>query len=389
MSKAYSGAEWFDLFQRCYPADPAKPNPYTLEVCQREAALGTKARTLADRQGALILAHNYLDPPFHEISDRVGDSLDLSMFVKTSGAKLVYFQSVYFMAATAKIICGDTARIFTPDTPQTLGCSLVFGTDFEYLVDWKRRNPTGILVTYINSDALTKSISDYIATSRNCDAIIVHAHRANPNSQILVLPDRYLGYVMKRKAVDQGVPADRIEVYERFKEPFHACCHVHELMQPSDAIDIAFAEIADDPNVGILIHPECGCASSCQLRIQRDNIDDTRAYIASTNLMIQHARTSKARKFYVATETGMIYRLRKELPEKQFLPISYAATCRFMKGCTLPKLVHSLETQTREIILCDDCCDPKQPHMDDKVVHIQRAIAAKAKIGIDRMLQIT
>lgn len=387
MSKTFSGQEWYELFNRC-AGDLTKTNPYALEYCHELARQGTEARALADTEGALILAHNYVVPPLHEVAHRVGDSLDLCMFVKQSRARRVYYQSVYFMAETAKIICDDEVEILTPSTPQELGCSLVFGTDYVWLENWKRENPNGILVTYINSDGYTKSISDYISTSRNCDAIIVHAHRENPEAKILVLPDRYLGYVMKHRAMNQGVPGHLIEVYDHFQEPYHACCHVHELMQPSDAIDFAFDEVAKDPNVGILIHPECGCASSCQLKIQQENIDDTRAYIASTNLMLQYARTSAARKFYVATETGMIYRLRKEVPDKEFVPISLDAICRFMKACTMPKLLKSIKTGTRKIVICNDCCDPKRPYQDECVVHLQRAIKEKALIPVQRMLSI-
>ena len=158
-------------------------------------------------------------------------------------------------------------------------------------------------------------------------------------------------------------------------------------MQPSDSIDLAFAEVANDPNVGILIHPECGCASSCQLKIEKEKID-TRAYIASTNLMLQYARQSSAKKFYVATETGMIYRLRKEVPEKEFVPVSFDATCRFMKACNMPKLLKSIKTGTRKIVICNDCCDPKRPYQDETVVHLQRSIKEKALIPVQRMLSI-
>ncbi len=374
---------WYEKFSRF--AEDLYPGRYTREKCFELAEMALEIRHLAKEKHSTIVVHNYLYPEFHEIADKVGDSLALSLFVKEIGAERVDFESVYFMGATAKIICGDNARIFICDTPKALGCSLVFGTDYQWLKNWKKENPEGIIVTYINSDPYVKSLSDYISTSRNTDKVIVHAARKYPGKKILVLPDKYLGYVMKARAVEQGVDPELIEVYEYEKGEYHACCHVHEKIG-SDAVDVALME---HPDAELMIHPECGCASACLYKLRCGEIPHGKAYFLSTEQMIQKAKKSTASKFLVATEKGMVYRLRKECPQKEFIPVSYQAECEYMKTSTFEKLLRSLKCDRIEIILCNDCCEPENPYQDEEVVHIPRSVARGATVPIQRMLSIT
>lgn len=380
--------EWHAKFNAY--AEDLYPGRYTFEKCKELAEMALEIKALAKQKGSTIVVHNYLYPEFHEIADRVGDSLGLAKYVETQGASRVDFESVSFMAQTAKIITGVRTRVFTPDDPDTLGCSLVFGTDYEWIENWKRQNPVGVLVTYINSDAYTKSISDYISTSRNTDKIILRALQEHPGKKILVLPDKYLGWVMKTKALQEAaslgmtVDQDLIEVYDHCKDEWRASCYVHEQIGP-DASLIAFLE---NPNAELMIHPECGCASSCLLKLQRGEIPFGKAYFLSTEGMVRRAKESPVKKMVVATEKGMIYRLRKEIPEKEFIPVSMQAECRYMKANTLEKLLVSLQRDRLEIVLCDDCCDPKNSAVNDREIHIQKSVAAKAKLAIDRMLTI-
>jgi quinolinate synthase len=355
-----------------------------MERCTLLAEQAIEIKRLAQEKGSTIVAHNYLYPEFHEIADKVGDSLGLSFFVRDRHASRVDFESVFFMGATSKIITGDATRVFVPDYPDVIGCSLVFGTDYEWLENWKRENPGGILVTYINSDAYTKSISDYISTSRNTARIIVHAAKEFPGRKILVLPDKYLGWVMKSMAVEQGVDPDLVEVYEERFKGHWAACYVHAEIGP-DASEIALLE---NPDAELMIHPECGCASSCLLKLRNGEIPRAKAYFLSTEQMVEHARLSPARRFIVATEKGLVYRLRKEIPGKEFVPVSMQAECRYMKANTFDKLLRSLREDRLEIILCDDCCDPKKPYQDERVIHIQRSVAQRARLAIDRMMEI-
>ncbi|MGH9857693.1 MAG: quinolinate synthase NadA, partial [Acidobacteriota bacterium] len=180
------------------------------------------------------------------------------------------------------------------------------------------------------------------------------------------------------------VDPDLIEIYNVRKGKFWASCYVHEQIGP-DAAEIALLQ---NPDAELMIHPECGCAASCLMKVQEGKIPQDKAYFLSTEQMVERARLTKAKKILVATEKGMIYRLRKEIPEKDFQPVSSKAVCRYMKANTFPKLLRSLTEDKFEIILCDDCCDPKKPFEDDHVVHIQKSVAKKAKKGIDRMLTI-
>ena len=124
------------------------------------------------------------------------------------------------------------------------------------------------------------------------------------------------------------------------------------------------------------------------MKLHEGKIPRARAYFLSTEQMVEHARKSQAKRILVATEKGMIYRLRKEAPGKEFLPVSAQAECRYMKANVFEKLLRSLREDRLEIVFCDDCCDPKKPYQDDQCVHIQKSIGQKAKIAIGRMLAI-
>ncbi len=374
--------QWYERFNR-YAGD-LYPGMYTESHCFDLAEQAMEIRGLAAVKPSMIVAHNYLLPEFHEIADKVGDSLGLAAHVRNAGARRVDFESVYFMGETAKIICGDATRVFVSDRPQVLGCSLVNGTDYDWVLRWKLRNPEGIVVTYVNCSAYAKSLSNYVSTSRNTDKIIIEAARRFPGRRILVMPDKFLGMVMKAKAVRAGVDENLIDVYMHDFDGNHACCYVHEAI----GVDAAEEALADDPEAELLIHPECGCASVCLMKVDNGILPAERAWFLSTEGMLERARVSHAKRFIVATELGMVYRLRTMLPEKEFVPVSLAASCKFMKSNTFPKLLRSLREDRLEIVFCEDCCDPRHPFQDDRVVHIGRSVAAKAKVAIDRMLEI-
>jgi quinolinate synthase len=217
------------------------------------------------------------------------------------------------------------------------------------------------VVAYVNTDVLTKSKSDYVCTSRNAGEVMRHAARANPGRRILFLPDKFLGAVAVSQA--QADPdlqdlAQRVDLYD-------GACHVHARIG-----ERALDEACDRyPDADLLIHPECGCASSCLARTLRGDLRHRHAYFFSTEQMLWHARTSPVREFIVATEAGMVYRLRREIPGKVFWPVSYQAVCEYMKMNTLDKLRESLEHDRVEI-------------------RIDPAIREGARAAIDRMLSI-
>lgn len=391
------GRDFFQDFS--FNAGDLYPGRYTPAVCDYLAELHVEILARAREKNSIVVAHNYLYPECHRSAAFVGDSLGLALKVRDAGATRVDFQSVSFMATTAKMIVGEACDVYTPDRPETLGCSLVFGTDHAWLRHWKELNPGGVLVTYVNSDAATKAMSDYISTSRNTADIIVRAIREHPGKKILVLPDKYLGFVMKTKALEKIIKeaidvekpldeeeltriSDNIEIYTHEVPPWNASCYVHEQI----GIDAPERMLEEHADAELMIHPECGCASSCLLKLSQGLLPRARTYFLSTEQMVEQARRSSARTFIVATEKGMIYRLRREMPEKTFLPVSFDAECRFMKANTLEKLLRSLIEDRIKIVLCNDCCDPERPYCDEKELHIQRSVATKAKQAIDRMM---
>lgn len=387
-AEAALAARWYDDFNRF--AGDLYPGRYTADFCRELARQAVEIAELAEAKGSKVVVHNYLHPEFHEIADLIGDSLGLARTLRDQGATRVDFEAVFFMGATAKMILGDRARVFACDTPDVLGCSLVSTTDYAWLARWKALNPGGVLVTYVNSSAYAKSVSDYIMTSGNAHRVIARAVLDNPGMKILVLPDKFLGYVMKAKALEilpeqlREAAAENIEIYTHAHGGFHASCYVHEQIG-DDAPETALEE---HPEAELMIHPECGCASSCLLKLNQGILPRGRVYYLSTEQMVQHARQSPVKEFVVATELGLVYRLRKEMPEKTFYPVSQQASCRFMKANTFGKLLRSLREDRVEIVFCDDCCDPQKPFQDDRVVHIPRTVAERSRLAIDRMLSI-
>ena len=379
--------KWHGLFSRF--AEDLYPGRYTPAFCVELAEKAFEVRRLAIEKGSTIVAHNYQYPELHEIADFVGDSLGLAFKVRDAGATRVDFSSVHFMGATAKMIVGDATRVFVQGDPNVHSCSLVRGTDHRWLERWKRLNPTGVLVTYVNSDAYTKALSDYISTSKNTAAVILRAMEEHPGAKVLVLPDKFLGLVMKNQTIEEaakkGVVIDPnlIEIYAHPFGGYNACCYVHERIG-DDAPERALEE---HENAELMLHPECGCASSCLLKLSQGLLPKDRVYYRSTEGMLERARESEAETFIIGTEMGMIYRLRKMLPDKKFIPVSQLAVCDFMKQNTLDKLLASLRDDKYEIVLDDDV-DPKSEVLEGNIIRVNRAVATKAKVAIDRMLAI-
>ena len=350
MKNGISPERWYEDFNRF--AGDLYPGRYTRAFVEELAEQGKRAKVLAAEKQSLIVAHNYQYPELQEVAEEVGDSLGLSAFVAKRHAPRVDFCGVWFMGETAKTIVGDRARVFVPDEP---GCSLVASIDHYRIERWKEAYPDGVVVSYINTDAKTKALSDYICTSRNAPKILQHAADHHPGKRILFLPDKYLGaYSVSQTTVDPAL----VDLYD-------GACHVHAKIGET-ALDDAFDA---HPEAELLIHPECGCSSSCLAKTMRGEGPYQRAYYLSTEQMITHAAQSPAKEFIVATEMGMLYRLRKELPEKIFHPVSAEAVCEYMKMNTLDKLVRSLENDVVEVKL-----DPQ--------------IREQAQAAIERMLTI-
>ncbi len=346
MNEAPQFDVWYERFNRL--AGDLYPGRYFRAYVRDLVEMGQEILALAARKGSLIVAHNYVYPELQEVAEVVGDSLGLSLFIEKKRAPRVDFCGVWFMGETAKIILGDHAKVFMPDQP---GCSLVNTIDHRHIEGWKTRHADGVVVSYVNTDADTKAMSHYVCTSANAAQVLGHVFRTHPGRKILFLPDKFLGAaVLARRQVDPIM----VDLYD-------GACHVHA------AIGKAEVEEAVDrhPGAELLIHPECAC--SCLIAGGIPPFRD--AHFLSSEQMIRHAAASKAREFIVATEKGMVYRLRKECQGKEFYPISDTAVCEYMKMNTLEKLRDSLRRDQFE-------------------VEVDREVRDRAREAVERMLAI-
>lgn len=311
------------------------------------AALQEEVRELAKQRNAVILAHNYQLPEVQDVADYIGDSLGLSQEAAATDSEVIAFCGVHFMAETASIISPDKT-VLIPDLGA--GCSLADSITADELRRWKVENPGAVVVMYVNTTAEVKAETDYCCTSSNAVKVIEHIPA---DKQILFGPDLFLGaYVEKATG--------------RKMKVWMGECHVHAGIRPDDINNLRLK----DPDADFLIHPECGCTTNIMHYLEEGEISDSDTHMLSTSGMMRHAKESDASKFIVATETGILYRMRKENPNKEFIPADPCAVCKYMKMITLEKLRDSLNEMKYE-------------------VKVPENVAVKAKVPIDRMLEIT
>jgi len=299
------------------------------------------------KRGALILAHNYQIPAIQDVADFIGDSLELSKQAARSSEKLIVFCGVHFMAESAAIFSPEKT-ILIPDLGA--GCSLAASIDADELRRWKAKYPDAMVVSYVNTTAEVKAESDYCCTSTNAVAVV---NAIPKNKRILFVPDMFLGtYVQKMTGRDLII--------------YPGECHVHARVRPEDIL----GKMKKSPETDFLIHPECGCVSNCMHFVANGDIPADRTHILSTGGMLKYAQKSKKTDFIVATETGIIHRLEKQNPKKNFAPLRDDMICQFMKMITLPKLLNSLINLEFE-------------------VKVPKEIADKARVPIERMFAVS
>ena len=321
--------------------DPAlMPIPIATSSPLGIARLQAEIRELAKRRDAVILAHNYQRPEVQDVADFVGDSLALARAGAATTQPVIALCGVRFMAESAAILSPEKI-VLIPDL--RAGCSLADSITADQLRTWKAQNPGAIVVAYVNTSAEVKAEADYCCTSGNARAVI----EAIPaDKEILFLPDVNLGLYLER------VTGRKLKIWL-------GECHVHAGIRTDDITRWQ----TDAPDAEFMVHPECGCASQC-MAFGPDNMN-----ILSTEGMIQLARKSDKQRFIVATEVGILHRLRKEAPEKQFEPASAEAVCAFMKMITLDNLRDSLRLMQHQITVPAD-------------------IAARARQAVDRMVAL-
>ncbi|MBM3895259.1 MAG: quinolinate synthase NadA [Thaumarchaeota archaeon] len=303
---------------------------------------------LKKEKDVVILAHNYQIPDIQDIADYVGDSLGLSRQAAKTEQKTILFCGVHFMAETAAIICPEK-KVLIPDP--AAGCSLSDSITVDELRRWKKEHPKAAAVGYVNTTAEIKSELDYCCTSSNAINVV----KAIPeNREILFLPDMFLGsYVSKMTG--------RKNMYIWAGE-----CHVHAGISSQDIQN----KLEQLQNSELVVHPECSCTTPMLYDIAVGDYNNRQVQILSTEGMMNYVRDSPTQNFVIATETGILYRMRKQNPTKTFVPASEKAECQYMKMITLDKVHRSL--------------------LEDKYeVRVPKKIADKARLAIERMLAIS
>jgi len=317
-------------------------------LVQQSLKLKEKIMQLKKEKDVVILAHNYQIPEVQDVADFTGDSLGLSRQAATVPQKTILFCGVNFMAETAAII-SPQKKVILPDLEA--GCSLSDSITIDELKNWKKQHPSAITVGYVNTTAEIKSELDYCCTSSNA----VNVVKAIPeDKEILFLPDMFLGsYVAKMTG--------RKNIHIWAGE-----CHVHAGITPEDVTKKLNS--MKDPE--LIIHPECSCTTPFMYDVADGSFDDKKVSILSTEGMLKHVTASKSKNFVVATETGILYKMKQENPEKTFIPASEKAECQYMKMITLEKIHDALVSEKN-------------------VITVPKNIADKARLAIDRMLAIS
>ncbi|HEY2176439.1 MAG TPA: quinolinate synthase NadA [Mycobacteriales bacterium] len=298
----------------------------------RPASWSAEIRRLARERDAVILAHNYQRPEIQDVADHVGDSLALSRIAAEATESTIVFCGVHFMAETAKLLSPDKT-VLIPDP--AAGCSLADTIDADQLRAWKAEHPGAVVVAYVNTSAAVKAESDVCCTSSNAADVV----RSIPEDrEILFLPDQFLGAHVQRVT-------GRANIHVWAGE-----CHVHAGINGADLRERVEAE----PDAELLVHPECGCATSALYLVGAGAVPADRVKVLSTGGMLEEARRTKANRVLVATETGMLHQLRQVNPGADFAAVNDRAVCRFMKMITAEKLLHSLRTGKYEVTIPDD-----------------------------------
>jgi len=287
-------------------------------------SLQERIRELKTLRNAVILAHNYQVPELQDAADFVGDSLGLSFTAKETDAVVILFCGVHFMAETAKIV-NPTKTVLLPDLEA--GCSLADSCDARSLAKWKAEHPDVVIVAYINCTAAVKALVDIICTSSNAVKVV---NSIPSDRKILFVPDQNLGQWVMAQTGRQMIL-------------WPGACSTHVLFTHKAIFKLK----QQHPEAKIVAHPECLPA----VRMMADEV-------CSTEKMVSYCRDSSAREFIIVTEAGMLHRMKKELPDKTFIPgptdSCHCNECSFMKKNTLEKAVAALENLSPEIMLDED-----------------------------------
>ena len=298
-------------------------------------------------KNAIILAHYYQEGEIQDIADFVGDSLALSQQAEKTDADIILFAGVHFMAETAKILSPDK-KVLIPDL--NAGCSLADSCPPDEFRDFVEKYPDHTVISYVNTTAEIKALTDIICTSSNAMQIV---QSLPEEEKIIFAPDRNLGNYIKSKTGRDMII-------------WQGACHVHEEFSLERILEIK----QDEPDAKIIAHPEC----EKPILIVAD-------HIGSTSSLLNYTRKDDGKKYIVATESGIIHQMKKSNPEKTFIPAppkdSTCACndCNFMKLITIKKLYNCLKYEQPEVNV-----DEK---IREKAVHpIKRMLEISERLGI-------
>ncbi len=299
------------------------------------AAMQAEIRRLAKEKGAVILAHNYQRPEVQDVADFVGDSLGLSRQAAATKANMTVFCGVHFMAETAAILAPERPVIL-PD--EEAGCPMADMVDVAGLEELKAEHPGAVVITYVNSSADVKAISDICCTSANAVDII----RSVPaDKEIIFTPDRNLGTWAAQKA-------------GRWVTVWPGFCPTHGLIGVDDVEKARLAH----PGAKVVVHPEC----------ETDVVALADA-VESTSGMIRFCQKDDSKEYIIGTELGMIHRLQKDCPGKTFHPLTQLTVCPNMKLITLEKVLKALQKE-------------------GPVVSVPEEVRVKALRAVQRMVEV-
>lgn len=296
---------------------------------------------LRKQKNAILLAHYYQVDEIQEIADYVGDSLGLAQQAALTESPIIVFAGVHFMAETAKILNPST-KVLIPDL--NAGCSLADSCPYDQFSQFISRFPDHVVVSYINCSAAIKTLSDVICTSSNA----VQIAESFPKSQkIIFAPDKNLGGYVNR-------------ITGRNMVLWDGTCQVHDNLQTEAIINLKILH----PDAKLIAHPEC-----------KAPILEIADYVGSTTALLNFTKINNSKKFIVATETGILYQMRKSSPEKEFIIVPTDETCScndcpYMKLNTMQKLYLCLKNERPEIVLKPE-------------------IIEKARKPIEKMLEIS
>ncbi len=298
-------------------------------------------KKLKKEKNAIVLAHYYQIPAIQDIADYIGDSLGLAQKAAKTEADLILFAGVHFMAETAKML-NPTKKVILPDL--NAGCSLASSAPAAIFKSFKEQHPNHVVVSYVNSSAELKTMTDICCTSSNAEYVI---NSIPKDKKIIFAPDKNLGAYLKRKTGRDMVL-------------WHGVCQVHEMF----SWEKIMKTMEEHPEAEFIAHPECEA-----------HVLDIADFIGSTSQLLNYVKTSDTKEFVIATEPGILHKMRKESPDKKLIsapPTTQCACneCPFMKMNSLEKVYLALKYELPEIIL------------DENIIK-------NGRVCIDRMLEIS